>query len=85
MANLQIVRPVVGRRVVIELPEDWADVHEVDVTLSPHHANESTQDATPLYQALEDIGFIGCINTDEQLSTSYKDKLDFSDKCGGPR
>ncbi|MCX7114044.1 MAG: hypothetical protein NTX45_29030 [Proteobacteria bacterium] len=42
-------------------------------------------DAEPssLYQALDKIGFIGCIDTDEQLSTTYKDKLDFSHKCGG--
>jgi hypothetical protein len=32
----------------------------------------------PLYQALEDIGFIGCIETDQQLSTTYKQHLDFS-------
>ncbi len=37
---------------------------------------------SPLYQALDAIGFIGCIETDEQLSTTYKQKLDFSHKCG---
>jgi hypothetical protein len=38
---------------------------------------------SPLYQALDAIGFIGCIETDEQLSSTYKEKLDFSNKCGG--
>jgi len=38
---------------------------------------------SPLYQALEKIGFVGCIETDENLSTTYKEKLDFSNKCGG--
>ncbi|MFM8340727.1 MAG: hypothetical protein ACKN9F_00735 [Methylomonas sp.] len=32
---------------------------------------------TSLYQALEEIGFIGCIETDQQLSTTYKQHLNF--------
>lgn len=43
------------------------------------------QDGSPLYKALDAIGFIGCIDIDEQLSTTYKQKLDFSDKGGGSR
>lgn len=38
--------------------------------------------ASSLYDALEKIGFIGCAETDEQLSTTYKSRLDFSNKCG---
>jgi hypothetical protein len=34
------------------------------------------------FQAMEAIGFVGCIDSNEQLSTSYKDQLDFSAKCG---
>ncbi len=34
------------------------------------------------FQALEKTGFIGCIETDEQFSTTYKNKLDFSAKGG---
>lgn len=34
------------------------------------------------FQALESIDFIGCIDSDEQLSTTYKSRLDFSGKCG---
>lgn len=42
-----------------------------------------TDEPSPLYQAFEAIGLIGCIETDEQLSTTYKQKMDFSHKCGG--
>ena len=34
------------------------------------------------FQALEAAGFVGCIATDEQLSSTYKNRLDFSAKCG---
>jgi hypothetical protein len=34
------------------------------------------------FQALEAAGLVGCIETDEQLSTTYKNRLDFSAKCG---
>ena len=86
MLSLQIVRPVVGRQVVVELPEDWGDVQTVDVTLIPHQAMPSDKEpseedyVSPLYKAMEELGFIGCIDTDEQRSTTYKQKLDFSRK-----
>ena len=35
---------------------------------------------SPIYQAFDEAGLIGCIETDEQLSTTYKEKLDFSSK-----
>lgn len=38
--------------------------------------------ASAFFQALEKTGFIGCIETDEQLSTTNKNKLDFSAKGG---
>jgi hypothetical protein len=37
---------------------------------------------SPFYRAMKDAGFIGCIETDEQLSTTYKNQLDFSTKTG---
>ncbi len=88
MPSLQVVRPVVGRQVVVELPEDWGDVQAVDVTLIPHQAAPSGEETSgeeyvsPLYKALEEAGFVGCIETDEQLSTTYKQKLDFARKYG---
>jgi hypothetical protein len=35
-----------------------------------------------LFRALEAAGFVGCIESDEQLSTTYKSRLDFSGKRG---
>ncbi len=46
MPSLQVVRPVVGRRVVVELPEDWGDVQAVDVTLIPHQAAPSGEETS---------------------------------------
>lgn len=37
---------------------------------------------SPFFRALNDVGFVGCIETHEQLSTTYKDQLDFSTKAG---
>ncbi len=34
------------------------------------------------FQALEAAGFVGCIESDEQLADTYKQRLDFSGKCG---
>lgn len=39
-----------------------------------------TSEVSAIYQAFEKAGLIGCISTDEQLSTTYKEKLDFSVK-----
>lgn len=43
-------------------------------------ATESSDSS--LFQALDAAGFIGCIKTDDQLSTTYKSRLDFSGKRG---
>jgi hypothetical protein len=45
-------------------------------------ASVSASGDSPLFQALEAAGLVGCIETDEQLSTTYKSRLDFSGKCG---
>lgn len=44
----------------------------------------TTPDASdsPFFQALTAVGFVGCIGTNDQLATSYKDKIDFSSKIG---
>ncbi len=39
-------------------------------------------ETSSLFAALESAGLVGCINTNEQLSTTYKSKLDFSVKHG---
>ena len=37
---------------------------------------------SPFFQALSEAGFVGCIETDAQLSTSYKKHVDLSAKLG---
>ncbi|MDD5035603.1 MAG: hypothetical protein PHE55_12685 [Methylococcaceae bacterium] len=38
---------------------------------------------SPLFQAFENAGLIGCIGTGEQLSAAYKEKLDYAEKFRG--
>jgi hypothetical protein len=51
------------------------------VTLIPHQAAPSEEEpseedyVSPLYKALVEAGLLGCIETDEQISTIYKQKL----------
>lgn len=45
-------------------------------------ADTSDQGDSPLYQALSDAGMVGCIDTNDQFSTRYKNELDFSTKLG---
>ena len=44
-------------------------------------ATPDTSDS-PFFQALTAVGFVGCIETNEQLATSYKGQIDFSSKTG---
>jgi hypothetical protein len=37
---------------------------------------------SPFFKALSYAGFVGCIETNEQLSTSYKQHIDYSAKVG---
>ena len=37
---------------------------------------------SPFFLALKDVGFVGCVETHEQLSTNYKGQLDFSTRAG---
>ncbi len=48
---------------------------------SPPAATPDAGDS-PLYQALTATGFVGCIESAEQLATHYKSALDFSAKSG---
>lgn len=49
---------------------------------TPPPTPNDDQAVSAIYQAFEQAGLIGCIETDEQLSTTYKEKLDFSFKHG---
>jgi uncharacterized protein (DUF433 family) len=93
------VRPTIrGKRIMVQTILEYlaagdseADILEQYPGLEPADIRAClqwalTQDASsPLYRALDTIGFIGCIDADEELSTTYKQKLDFSDKRGGAR
>jgi hypothetical protein len=63
-------------------PPDSADLSEHYKTYL--HSNEpiAKGQVSSLYQAFDEAGLIGCIETDEQLSTTYKEKMDFSFKHG---
>ena len=54
---------------------------QLEPVSSSDNWNES--DTSPIYQAFDAAGLIGCISTGEELSTTYKDKMDFSNKVGG--
>ncbi|MDD5321180.1 MAG: hypothetical protein PHD43_11320 [Methylococcales bacterium] len=71
----------------LELPDDKAIevIDFIDFIKSRSQPATVVQpiSSTPsLYQAFSDAGLIGCIETDEQLATTYKEKLDFSFKHG---
>lgn len=71
----------------LELPDNKAIevIDFIDFIKNRTQPTPLTQQSTitpSLYQAFSDAGLIGCIETDEQLATTYKDKLDFSFKHG---
>ncbi len=55
--------------------------HGLPAAPAPTTAASDTGDSA-FFQALEAMGFVGCIDTDEQLSSAYKNRLEFSAKCG---
>lgn len=70
-----------------QLKQPLADIlaSAIDSLASQRLEKAGASNPAPLYQALENIGFIGCVETDQQLSTTYKQHLDFSHKCGTPK
>ncbi len=56
--------------------------HGLPSTWASHDPTPLTAGDSDLFQALEATGFVGCIESDEQLSVTYKSKLDFAGKCG---
>lgn len=44
----------------------------------------SDRDEPPssLFEALDAIGFVGCIEDDEEMASDYKSRIDFSVKAG---
>jgi hypothetical protein len=70
----------------LELSEDKAIevIDFIDFLKNRSRPAEPVKQTKALYQAFEEAGLIGCIETDEQLATTYKEKLNFSDKHGSP-
>jgi len=66
---------------VSSTPENTKNLLSVTEDAMPN--NESDPYISPLYKALESIGFIGCVDADEELSGRYKEEIDFSHKCSG--
>jgi hypothetical protein len=56
----------------------------IDAALS-ELAPEQALGQSSLYEALESIGFVGCIEDDARLAANYKQRLDFSPKAGQSR
>ncbi len=53
----------------------------IDAALSGLY-QENQPVKSPLYEALESIGFIGCIDEDPSLSADYKSRLDLPPRWG---
>ena len=71
----------------LELPDDKAIevIDFIDFIKSrtqPSILVQPDKTTPSLYQAFSDAGLIGCIETDEQLAPTNKEKLDFSFKHG---
>jgi len=69
------------RAEVLDFVEFVKQRHGLPTTPATIVAATETGDSA-LFQALEAAGIVGCMATDEQLSTTYKNALDFSVKCG---
>lgn len=68
------------RRTNKPLEEVLADA--IDAAWLQQNKAEDEGSKSRLYQAFEEAGLIGCIDTGKQLSANYKTELDFSVKHG---
>ncbi|MTW19932.1 hypothetical protein [Allochromatium palmeri] len=71
----------IQRRLQKPLPEVLAALIDLGQELFPE-PDEDAEEPSPLYAALEDIGFVGCIEAEVSLAKNYKTQLDFSGKHG---
>jgi hypothetical protein len=71
----------IQRRLQKPLPEVLATLIDLGQELFPE-TDEDVEEPSPLYAALEDIGFVGCIEAEVSLAKNYKTQLDFSRKHG---
>jgi hypothetical protein len=54
----------------------------IDAALQRFDGGTDESEPSPLYAALDAIGYVGCIDGEEDLSREYKSRLDFSGKAG---
>jgi hypothetical protein len=66
---------------ILQKPLPQAIAIAIDTALA-QLISEKNDEPSPLYRAFEEAGLIGCIESDEQLATTYKQKLDYSYKHG---
>ena len=55
----------------------------IDANWSQSIESKTDNETSPIFQAFEAAGLIGCIATGEELSSTYKEKMDFANKVGG--
>lgn len=77
----------------LDLPDDKA--HEVinfidfiksrPILVEKMPVDDQKISSLSLYQAFAEAGLIGCLETDEQFASTYKQKLNFSHKHGKPK
>ncbi|MFP4062455.1 MAG: hypothetical protein ACLFS2_06630 [Halochromatium sp.] len=83
--------PVHGERLRAlqsQLQKPLEDVLCVAIDAAFHDLEKGSnqgQRPSALFEALDAIGFVGCIDDDEHLATDYKSRLDFSSKTGSFR
>ncbi|MBK5941819.1 hypothetical protein [Halochromatium roseum] len=71
-----------------QLQQSLPDVLATLIDLGQRHIGTPPMEAAepaPLYAALEQIGFVGCLDADATLAANYKDQLDYSAKDGHPQ
>jgi hypothetical protein len=71
----------IQRRLQKPLPEVLEVLIDLGQELLPE-SDEQLEEPSPLYAALEEIGFVGCIEAEDSLAKNYKTQLDFSRKHG---
>jgi hypothetical protein len=71
------------RTLQIRLNRPLEDVLGIAIDAALNRLDAEPQSApSPLYAALDAIGFVGCIDGDEDLSVDYKSLIDFADDHG---
>ncbi|MGD0959632.1 MAG: hypothetical protein ABSB19_07485 [Methylomonas sp.] len=71
---------ILQKRLNKSVSETIADL--IDANWSQSCESKTGNETSLIYQAFDAAGLIGCISTSEELSTTYKEKMNFSNKVG---